>query len=236
MVLVFSRKAGKPSEAFMRQCTTKGSPNGTVSLSIVLPKISQTFCLNADRWRNLHEIQDLSLVQSPGHIDIGTPWREHPSMGCWVWQQMPRRRRSNWPSSDAPCRSIRTKAGGAEKWHVSMCEKPVQSPSLTLKWGCKLARKLLWKGAGECLSRRHRISCGLGLASSRRSRVNCRIVGEDSLCYLGGLRLVYGQHLPYRLPTTINLIGVIESTKDFTLQKPGQPFVPWSWKSRVYLG
>ena len=35
-----------------------------------------------------------------------------------------------------------------------------------------------------------------------------------------------------RLPTTINLIGFTESTKDFTLQKPGQPFFKWSWKPR----
>ena len=28
-----------------------------------------------------------------------------------------------------------------------------------------------------------------------------------------------------RLPTAINLIGFTESTKDFTLQKPGQPFL-----------
>ena len=35
-----------------------------------------------------------------------------------------------------------------------------------------------------------------------------------------------------RLPTTINLIGFVESTKDFTLQKPGQPFFKWPWKSR----
>ena len=27
--------------------------------------------------------------------------------------------------------------------------------------------------------------------------------------------------MPYRLPTTINFIGFTESTKDFTLQKPG---------------
>ena len=35
-----------------------------------------------------------------------------------------------------------------------------------------------------------------------------------------------------RLPTTINLIGFMKSTRDFTLQKPGQPFFKWSWKSR----
>ena len=35
-----------------------------------------------------------------------------------------------------------------------------------------------------------------------------------------------------RLPTTINLIGITESTKDFTTQTPGQKLF-WSWKSRV---
>ena len=38
-----------------------------------------------------------------------------------------------------------------------------------------------------------------------------------------------------RLPTTIILIGFTESTKDVTLQKPGQPFFKWSWKSRGLL-
>ena len=27
----------------------------------------------------------------------------------------------------------------------------------------------------------------------------------------------------------------MESTKDFTLQKPGEPFFKWSWKSRVLV-
>ena len=44
-----------------------------------------------------------------------------------------------------------------------------------------------------------------------------------------------GFQQPPRLPTTINLIGFMESTKDLTLQKPGQPFFKWSWKPRGWV-
>ena len=41
-------------------------------------------------------------------------------------------------------------------------------------------------------------------------------------------------HIYPRLPGQ-PLIGFTESTKDFTLQKPGQPFFKWSWNPRVYI-
>ena len=72
---------------------------------------------------------------------------------------------------------------------------------------------------------------GIWFPQTLRTLKPCLLVSQR--CHLSDNCVQPKQyHKDPRLPTTITLIGFMKSTRDFTLQKPGQPFFKWSWKSR----